>query len=83
MHDAGETELARIWTKVEKNRAKQAAKPKGSALPQAWPIQQPADDLLAENARLRDIIREMIDCPDDAAEIARAALAKIAQEGQT
>ncbi|MDX5412873.1 MAG: hypothetical protein LPK02_07480 [Rhodobacterales bacterium] len=33
MHEAGETELARIWTKVEKIRAKHAAKPKGSALP--------------------------------------------------
>jgi hypothetical protein len=33
MHDAGETELARIWTKVDVIRAKQAAKPKGSALP--------------------------------------------------
>ena len=37
MHKAGEAELARIWTKVEKIRAKQAAKPRGSALPQAWP----------------------------------------------
>ena len=35
MHTAGETELARIWTKVEKIRAKQAAKPTGSALPVA------------------------------------------------
>jgi hypothetical protein len=34
MHAAGETELARIWTKVEKIRAKQAAKPKHSLLPQ-------------------------------------------------
>jgi hypothetical protein len=33
MHSAGETELARIWTKVEQIRAKHAAKPKGSALP--------------------------------------------------
>lgn len=33
MHEAGETELARIWTKVEAIRAKQAAKPTGSALP--------------------------------------------------
>jgi NTP pyrophosphatase (non-canonical NTP hydrolase) len=35
MHEAGETELARIWTKVEAIRAKQAAKPRGSALPVA------------------------------------------------
>ena len=33
MHAAGETELARVWTKVEAIRAKQAAKPRGSALP--------------------------------------------------
>lgn len=35
MHQAGETELTRIWTKVEQIRAKQAAKPKHSPLPQA------------------------------------------------
>lgn len=40
MHAAGETELARIWTKIDKIRAKQAAKPTGSALPVANP---PAD----------------------------------------
>lgn len=33
MHDAAETELARIWTKVEAIRAKHAAKPKHSPLP--------------------------------------------------
>lgn len=33
MHEAGETELARIWTKVEQIRAKQAAKPRHSPLP--------------------------------------------------
>ncbi|WP_255503068.1 hypothetical protein [Cupriavidus sp. UME77] len=37
MHAAGETELARIWTKVEQIRAKQAAKPKHSPLPQFAP----------------------------------------------
>ena len=35
MHEAGEAELARIWTRVEKIRAKQAAKPKHSPLPEA------------------------------------------------
>jgi len=34
LHGHGETELARVWTKVEKIRAKQAAKPKHSPLPQ-------------------------------------------------
>lgn len=33
MHLDGETELARIWTKVDQIRAKQAAKPKHSPLP--------------------------------------------------
>lgn len=33
IQDAQETELARIWTKVEAIRAKQASKPAGSALP--------------------------------------------------
>lgn len=37
MHAAGETELARIWTKVEAIRTKQAAKPKHSPLPAAAP----------------------------------------------
>lgn len=34
MHEAGETELTRIWTKVDQIRAKQASKPKHSPLPQ-------------------------------------------------
>ncbi|WP_249183276.1 hypothetical protein [Burkholderia cenocepacia] len=33
MHAAGETELARVWTKVEQIRAKHAAKPRHSPLP--------------------------------------------------
>jgi hypothetical protein len=33
MHACGEAELARVWTKVDVIRAKQAAKPHGSALP--------------------------------------------------
>ena len=40
MHNAGEIELARIWTKVEAIRAKQAAKPKHSPLPQSAPQQE-------------------------------------------
>jgi hypothetical protein len=48
MHAAGETELARIWTKVEAIRAKQAAKPKHSPLPAA-PTAPPAQQ--QEDAR--------------------------------
>ncbi|ABE46843.1 hypothetical protein [Polaromonas sp. JS666] len=33
MHQCGEVELARVWTKVEQIRVKQAAKPKDSPLP--------------------------------------------------
>ena len=33
MHDCGDAELARVWTKVEQTRAKHAAKPKHSPLP--------------------------------------------------
>lgn len=42
MHASGETELARIWTKVEQIRAKQAAKPKHSPLPEHVPAASPA-----------------------------------------
>lgn len=37
MHEAAEVELTRIWTKVEQIRAKQAAKPKYSPLPEHAP----------------------------------------------
>ncbi|OCJ61385.1 hypothetical protein [Agrobacterium tumefaciens] len=37
MDEAAKTELARVWTKIEAIRAKQAAKPTGSALPVAQP----------------------------------------------
>jgi hypothetical protein len=37
MMEAGETELARVWTKIDKIRAKQAAKPKHSPLPEHVP----------------------------------------------
>lgn len=44
MHAAAETELARIWTKVDLIRAKQAAKPKHSPLPVAQSV-PPADHI--------------------------------------
>lgn len=47
MHEAGEIELARIWTKVEAIRAKQAAKPKNSPLPVAVsPVEPVSEDKL-------------------------------------
>lgn len=53
MHANGETELARIWTKVEAIRAKQAAKPKHSPLPMA-PTLHPSD---------REAIARVVDPP--------------------
>jgi hypothetical protein len=53
MHEAGETELARIWTKVEKIRAKQAAKPRGSALPQTWP-----ETALTDHPAVKSLVAE-------------------------
>lgn len=49
MHQAGETELARIWTKVEKIRAKQAAKPKHSPLPMS--VESEREKVLEEVAQ--------------------------------
>ena len=61
MQQAGEDELARIWTKVEKIRAKQAAKPKNSPLPQHTPpppasvtVQEAAQVILREIDRMRE-----------------------------
>jgi hypothetical protein len=66
MHEAGETELARIWTKVEKIRAKQAAKPKHSPLPVAHPGET-AEPVLEEIAaeRRRQIEVEGYDARHD------------------
>ncbi len=61
MHGCGEVELARVWTKVEAIRAKQAAKPKHSPLPQHAPAfcparqDRPADEAL--DAHLPESVR--------------------------
>lgn len=52
MHAAGEAELSRVWTKVEKIRAKQAAKPAGSALPMEWPHPASAGVTVKSNVEL-------------------------------
>lgn len=51
MHAAAEDELARVWTKVEKIRAKEAAKPEGDDLMSAvYPDIQVLDRLETTNA---------------------------------
>lgn len=76
MHANGEIELARIWTKVEKIRAKQAAKPKHSPLPEAT---APQPDYKAQ----RDALLEALDQVSasrnigSAHIIARAAIASV------
>ena len=55
MHAAAETELARIWTKVEQIRAKQAAKPKHSPLPASPPAPQQAPLTDAQIDELRGL----------------------------
>ncbi|VWC78367.1 hypothetical protein BLA17378_03737 [Burkholderia aenigmatica] len=55
MHAAGETELARVWTKVEQIRAKQAAKPKHSPLPEASPPAQVATREGLTDEQIKDI----------------------------
>lgn len=57
MNDAGETELARIWTKVEKIRAKQAAKPKHSPLPIAQP---PSPTESAEGKDFKQLLKRFV-----------------------
>lgn len=52
MDECGETELRRIWTKVDQIRAKQAAKPKDSPLPQHHSITAPDGDA---GEKLREI----------------------------
>jgi len=63
MHEDGETELARVWTKVEKIRAKQAAKPKHSPLPEHTPA---PSDKTAEAAQDKTAAELVIDAYDAA-----------------
>jgi hypothetical protein len=62
MHEAGEAELARIWTKVEKIRAKQAAKPKHSPLPEHVPIppQQQSEEAIPPELDVRNIMLRVV-----------------------
>lgn len=67
MHDAAEVELARIWTKVEAIRAKQAAKPKHSPLPEhaaPAPGREAAEAEGNADQVVADICRAVAELPD-------------------
>lgn len=71
MHQAGETELDRIWTKVEQIRSKQAAKPKHSPLPEVPAPRMTLDQMIeAINADERlnlsaaDLVERLKDRPE-------------------
>ncbi len=80
MHEAGETELARVWTKIDQIRAKQAAKPKHSPLPAA-PAHDSKTDA-GEVERVADAIRKSNaywwDRPDEPEDGIAETLAKVA-----
>lgn len=94
MHECGETELARIWTKVEAIRAKQAAKPKHSPLPMQAPQTQDGlrlafvlseirrDGMDALSAALHDLDGFPLDHQASVEAIDRAAIAAAKGEQQ-
>jgi len=60
IEESARAELARVWTKVDQIRAKQAAKPKGSALPVKAFIEATSPSaLIAEVERLRKACRDI------------------------
>jgi len=76
MHGAAETELSRIWTKVEQIRAKRAAKPKHSPLPEAVePAQSVNAELLEALKRVSSTLETIGDLPSMKADV-DAAIAR-------
>lgn len=78
VNEASETELARVWTKVEAIREKQRNKPTGSALPQAWAnmpigtIDRMDDETMADV--IEDGIMNMMDIDTNASDWAEGAV---------
>lgn len=61
MHQAGETELDRIWTKVEQIRSKQAAKPKHLPILEVPPARMTFDQFFAEADRLNLTAADLVE----------------------
>lgn len=79
MVECGKVEIARCWTKVEKIRAKQAAKPKHSPLPEYAPTTPDAAATIA-SLEERVAVAEMERKGEDAGKAAIAELLGIAGE---
>lgn len=67
MQSAGETELARIWTKIEKIRQKQANKPKHSPLPESSPSLQSEPPAPGMEKKAASVAREDSDAAESRA----------------
>lgn len=73
MHSAGETELARVWTKIDKMRAKQAAKPKHSPLPEALATKSLHEEVCSDARKFaREIHEDCMAGPDEIADAIEA-----------
>jgi hypothetical protein len=90
MDEAAETELARVWTKIEKIRAKQAAKPVGSALPSAIEAITRTDEVVRLREALErlactvesQVTEDYYDRLEDALQVAWAALHRSEPDGE-
>jgi hypothetical protein len=78
MEQAGKVELARVWTKVEAIRAKQAAKPKHSPLPGLVAALEAILECVTEDGRTKERTRQA--ALRDMRQFADAALRRLAGE---
>jgi len=80
MHQAGESELARIWSNVDIIRARQAAKPSFSPLPQAQPADAPIAYLQEADQHLLHRFIETTE-DDESFDIGKDAVKRLANLG--
>lgn len=80
MHECGEAELSRVWTKIDVIRAKQAAKPKHSPLPEHVAAAKPSGAQGAAREIVRDHLAPCADCFGDAMPDVENAIVKTINE---